>query len=186
LSKKIFANNNPDAYAIVDDDVFEIIQNMNLKFSIMNKGYFILTKWIQLPGMEKKKQLLLHRFVYILKTGTEPMSSIDHKDINSSNNQFSNLRLATRQEQIQHRNKYKNNTSGLIGVSRLHRVNKHYKNGYRDYWRAQIHKSDGKIEVKTFPFTPEGKIAAGKWHDQKAREYFGKFCGELNFPDEIG
>ena len=45
MSKKIFANNNPDAYAIVDDDVAEIIQEMKLKF-VENAGQ--CWKWISM------------------------------------------------------------------------------------------------------------------------------------------
>ena len=178
---KIFANNNPDAFAIVDDDVFEIIKEMKLKFCINNNGYFISTTKTQLHGMTKKKQLLLHHFVWLLKTGEEPMSTVDHIDRNKSNNQFSNLRLATKQEQSQHRSRQKNNTSGYVGV--YHKVDKR-GNGYRDYWCTRIKRQDGKNESKYFHFTEAGKIEAGKYYDKKAREYFGDFCGELNFPDD--
>ena len=183
--KKIFANNDPTKYAQVDDDVFETIQQMNLKFMIQNKGncggHFYSTTKIQLPGMAEKKCLLLHRFIWILKTGTEPSSTIDHIDINPLNNQFENLRLATVKQQNQHKGKLRTNTSGYIGVSYYHNKS---GNGYRNYWVARIQRQAGKIEAKTFPFTPEGKIEAAHWRDQKAIKYYGKFCGELNFPDD--
>ena len=112
MSKKIFATNDKTKYTLVDDDVAETIQDMNLKFCISERGYFYSTSHIiKLPGMMKKKCLSLHKFVWILKTGSEPNSTIDHKDINKLNNQFSNLRLATRQEQSQHRCEMKSNTS---------------------------------------------------------------------------
>lgn len=182
MSKKIFANNDQTKYALVDDDIAEIIQEMKLKFRINNKGYFYSTTEIKLPCMMKKKCLLLHHFVWLLKTGEKPTSEIDHIDINPLNNMFSNLRLATRQQQCYNQGKRKSNTSGLIGVSYSHINNKHCKNGYRDYWRAQIRKPGNKIESKYFPYTDIGLIAAAHWHDSKAREYFGEFCGELNFP----
>ena len=178
MSKKIFANNDQTKYAIVDDDIAEIIKEMSLKFCIDKYGYFRSTTKIQLPCMNKKKCLYLHQFVYIIKTGEEPMSSLDHKDINPLNNQFSNLRLATRREQQHNKCKRNDNKSGFIGVSFCH-----YKrgNGYY-YWRACIQRPGGKNEVKLFPYTDIGLIAAAHWHDSKAREYFGEFCGELNFP----
>ena len=183
LSKKIFPTNDKTKYATVDDDIYETIQEMNLKFYINNKGYFMSTKWIQLPGMIKKKYLLLHRFVFILKTGEEPRSTIDHIDIDKSNNMFENLRLATRQQQQQHRGKQKSNTSGYIGVTHIHNVDKYKNKKYEnDYWRVQIMSSSGHREVKYFPYTENGKQHAAMWYDTKTREYFGEFCGELNFP----
>lgn len=178
MSKQIFATNNPDAYALVDDDVFEIIKDMKLKFCILPSEYFYSTKQIQLPGMMKRKCLLLHRFVFTLKNGEEPTSTVDHIDRNKSNNQFSNLRLATIQEQSQHQGRRKSNTSGFTGV--CHKHNK-LGNGY-DYWYSSIVKPDGRREQKQFPYTDEGKIAAAKYYDKKAIEYHGEFHGELNFP----
>ena len=182
MSKKIFASNDNNAFAIIDDDVFETILEMGIKFCIDNKGYFYSTTKIQLQGMEKKKCLLLHRFVFTLKTGTEPSSEVDHADIDKLNNQFSNLRLASRQQQQQHRGKLRTNTSGYIGVCHYHKVNKHYKNGYRNYWRACIQRQDGKNETKFFPYTENGKQHAAMWRDTKARKYYGEFHGQLNFP----
>ena len=94
---------------------------------------------------------------------------------------FSNLRLATRQQQCYNQGKRKSNTSGLIGVSYSHINNKHCKNGYRDYWLVSIMRPDGKRKYKHFHFTPEGKIAAARYYDKKAIEYFGEFA-VLNFP----
>ena len=113
--KKLFASNDPTKFALVDDDVFETIQKMCLKFYINNKGYFLTTAKVKLPGTMKKKQLLLHHFVWFLKTNELPSSTVDHIDINQLNNMFSNLRLATMQEQQRHRGKFKSNTSGFIG-----------------------------------------------------------------------
>ena len=181
--KKLQSSNDKTKYSIVDDDVFETIQEMGLKFCVRPKGYFYSTKWIQLPGMEKKKCLLLHRFVFTLKTGTEPMSTVDHIDRNPANNMFSNLRLATIKQQNRHRGKKKNNTSGYIGVCYYHKVsiykNKTYEN---DYWYSSIQRPDGYHEAKYFSYTPEGLLEAAKYYDQKAIEYFGEFHGELNFP----
>lgn len=181
MSKKIFANNDPTKYAIVDDDVYEIIQEIGLKFGIIKDGYFKSTSWVQLPGMAKKKYLLLHRFVWILKTGEEASSEVDHENRDKSNNQFENLRLATRKQQQHNQGKRITNTSGFIGISCKH-TNKHYKNGGNYYWVAQIRKPGGYHEAKCFPFTENGKQHAAMWYDDRARKYYGEFHGQLNFP----
>ena len=181
--KKLFPTNDKTKYALVDDDVYETIQQMGLKFCIdKRKGYWYSTTEIQLPGMIKKKHLLLHRLVWILKTGELPNKTIDHIDINKSNNQYYNLRLATAKEQQHNQGKRKSNTSGYIGVSHYHQVDKR-GNGY-DYWLTRIYKPDGHREAKKFPYTDDGLIAAAHWRDKKAREYHGDFVGKLNFPDE--
>ena len=181
MSKKLQASNNPDKYALIDDDVFETIQEMGLKFSIQPNRYFRSTTEIQLPGMTEKKRLLLHVFVFTLKTGELPNKTVDHIDINPLNNQFENLRLATQQEQQHNHRKRKDNSSGFIGVSHHHNVNKYNKK--YDYWRASIRKPDGKNEAKYFPFTDEGKLAAARLYDAKAKQYFGEFA-VLNFPND--
>ena len=170
----------------MDDDVFEIIQDMNLKFCINKGGYFQSTSHIiKLPCMTKKKRLLLHQLVFIIKTKTEPTSTVDHIDRNKSNNCFFNLRLATVKQQNNNRGKMKSNTSSYIGVCHQHYVDKRRKkNNVYEYWRTQIRKPNNKIETKLFPYTENGKIAAAHYYDTKAREYFGKFA-VLNFPDEI-
>lgn len=183
--KKLYANNDKTKFVLVDDDVYDIIQNMGLKFCIDKEGYFISTSHtIQLPGMTEKKRLYLHRFVYILKTGEESTLTVDHIDRNRANNQFENLRLATMQEQNRHQGKRKNNTSGSIGVSYYHQVNKYNNKKYEnDYWLARIRIPNGKREFKLFPYTEAGKIAAAHWRDYKVKQYFGEF-GIQNDSDE--
>ena len=182
--KKLQASNNKTKYALVDDDVFETIKEMNLKFSIQPNGYFRSTAEVKFPGMMKKKRLLLHQLVWILKTGEEPSSEVDHADIDKLNNQFSNLRLATRKEQQHNQRKRKDNTSGYIGVSREHRINKYKNKKYEnDYWRTSIRRPDGKHEQKCFKYTNEGLLEAVRWRDQKAIEYYKEFA-VTNFPDE--
>ena len=181
--KKIVASNDPTKYAQVDDDVFEIIKDMKLKFSVHSKAYFYSTTKIKLSGMKKKKRLYLHHLVWLLKTGTEPELTVDHRDIDPLNNQFENLRLATMLEQSQHRGKMKNNKSGFIGISHQHRVKKYKDKTYEnDYWCSSIRRPDNKREQKTFPYTENGKQHAAMWRDTKARKYFDDFAGELNFP----
>ena len=186
ILKKLYAANDKTKYALVDDDVFEIIKDMGLKFSIDKRenkgGYFRSTTKIKLSDMTEKKQLQLHHFVWILKTGEEPTRTVDHQDRNPSNNQFKNLRLATRQEQQQHRGKLRTNTSGYIGVSHAHQIIKYKDKKYEyDYWYASIWRLDGYHEHECFKYTDDGLLEAAHWYDAKAIEYHGEFA-VLNFP----
>ena len=181
--KKLYASNKKNAYALVDDDVFDVIQEMGLKFGIQSNEYFQSTSHnIKLPGMAKKKRLGLHVFVWILKTGEEPSLEIDHIDFNKSNNQFKNFRLATRQQQCQHREKRKSNSSGYTGISHYHSHKKN-KNGGNHYWRARIQNPDGKEEIEYFDYDDKGLLEAVHWRDAKVKQYHGEFA-VLNFPDE--
>jgi HNH endonuclease/AP2 domain len=59
---------------------------------------------------------LSHRIAWLLKTGILPDSKIDHKDRNGLNNKWSNLRLASDQQNQANRQRGINNTSGYKGV----------------------------------------------------------------------
>lgn len=178
--KKLYASNDSTKYTTVDDDIFKMIKEMNLKFCIQSSGHYHSTKQLELPCMDKKKLLGLHVFVYIMKTGIIPTTYIDHIDGHPENNCFSNLRIATHQQNTQNQRRRKNNISGYIGVGHHHKTD---KRGYEfDYWIARIKKPDGKREAKLFSYTENGKQHAAMWRDTKAIEYFGEFHGQLNFP----
>lgn len=58
-----------------------------------------------------------HRLIWLLVTGNDPgINEIDHRDGNASHNWWSNLRLATRSEQLANRRRPRNNKSGVKGV----------------------------------------------------------------------
>lgn len=164
--------------ALVDDEDFEIVNQYKWYFATR-----YAKRAIRLNG--KQEQILLHRFIYELHHGKIPKGYfVDHVDRNTSHNQINNLRLATPQENIRNRRRGSNNISGYRGVTKRVIIEKRHSIPWqKEYWKANI-KSNGKHYVKYFPFTEEGKIQAAKWYDQKAKELFSEFCGELNFPDE--
>jgi len=71
----------------------------------------------------------LHRLAWLYMTGEWPDSFIDHADMDGMNNRWSNLRLATKGQNMQNRRPQKNSKSGRKGVGWLAANRK---------WRAYI------------------------------------------------
>lgn len=94
---------------------------------------------------------------------------IDHIDRNPLNNIFSNIRTATRSQNIMNQGKRKDNISGYKGVT-WHKPNQK--------WMAQIGK-DGKRYNLGYFYNP---VEAAKAYDRAAKLLFGEFAC-LNFPE---
>ena len=69
-----------------------------------------------------------HRLAWLIVTGDWPDRHIDHRDLDSLNNKWSNLRLATQSQNSANRRKHRNNTSGLKGVSWHKRIGQYVCN----------------------------------------------------------
>lgn len=80
---------------------------------------------------------LAHRLVWLLVTGNWPISGIDHRDMNPSNNRFGNLRPSNQIQNIANSRLSKGNTSGLKGVS---------WSKSRQKWEAYIGVGGGRIK----------------------------------------
>ncbi len=93
----------------------------------------------------------------------EWVDEVDHENTVRSDNRWDNLRAATRGQNRANCGAYKNNTSGLKGVSFYKRTGK---------WKAQIQAS-GK---KTFLGYFLTKEAAHQAYAHAANEYFGEFA----------
>lgn len=72
-----------------------------------------------------------HRLIWLMMTGSMPEHEVDHKDLNRSNNRWSNLRSATRLQNSANKTKTRRNKSGFKGVS----------------WRAETKKWQAHIYV---------------------------------------
>jgi HNH endonuclease/AP2 domain len=64
----------------------------------------------------KGKIYKAHRIIWAMMTGEWPSESIDHINENPSDNRWSNLRLATKSQNMMNISKIKSNTSGYKGV----------------------------------------------------------------------
>jgi hypothetical protein len=105
-----------------------------------------------------------HRIIWEMHNGEIPSGlTIDHVDRNRSNNNISNLRLCTFQQNHFNRSKQINNKSGFKGVSW------HKQKGK---WVAQI-KIEGKNKFLGFFNDPE---KAYEKYCEKAIEHYGEFA----------
>jgi hypothetical protein len=109
------------------------------------------------------KTYLAHQLAWLYTTGRWGRPMIDHRDGNSRNNRWRNLRLATRSQNSANSRRSRQNTSGYKGVSLVRR------SGRR--WRAVIYKKR-RIHLGTFA-TPQAAHAA---YVAAARKLFGKFA----------
>lgn len=109
------------------------------------------------------KQISMHRQI----TGALPGEDVDHLNADGLDNQRSNLRRCSHQENTARRRKLKPSTSAYKGVT---------KGGYR--WRAQLFPRGKHIDLGYF----KDEVEAAKAYDAEARKHYGEFA-LLNFPD---
>ena len=155
--------------ALVDDDIFDIVNQYSWSYQ---SGY----------ANNGKMNIYLHRFIWELKYGEIPTGlEVEHIDQNRLNCKISNLRLATHSENACNITKYKNNTSGSRGISKV--VYKYEKEdgstSIYEKWHAEISKDQRKKTekryVKDFPYTDGGFEQAKEWIEQKSLELHKEF-----------
>jgi hypothetical protein len=142
-------------YTITNDGV---ITSKRIRTPQINKdGYHM----IKLFSNENRIIFSVHRLVYQhYGTDFDPTLTIDHIDGNKNNNHISNLRMATRQEQIFNTKVRKNNILGVKGVQ---------KHGNK--YRATINIDGKRIRLGTFDTIEEARQA----YETKAQELHGEF-----------
>ena len=96
---------------------------------------------------------------------------VDHINNDKKNNELSNLRLATRSQNLGARSKLRNNTSGFKGVRYAYKTKKNKKK-----WRAEISCNNVYYNLGHFSTKEE----AARAYDKKAKELFGEFAN-INF-----
>jgi len=141
--------------AIVDDEDYELVSQWTWSANHSKKRWYAIRK--QLP-----------RHMHTLIMGSPKGLDVDHKDRNGLNNVRSNLRLATRSQNMMNHGKQSNNVSGYKGV---------IWDKEREKWRAQT-KTNGKFIVIGRYKTAE---EAARAYDKFVRTIFGDFAW-INFP----
>lgn len=106
---------------------------------------------------------LAHRLAWLWAHGEWPDGDIDHIDGDRANNRLSNLRIATRSQNLANTRRHRDNASGFKGVTWVPRVQK---------WMAQI-RVGGRTKYLGYFATPEEAHAA---YLEAARQAFGEFA----------
>lgn len=104
-----------------------------------------------------------HRAIWAMESGDWPAAEIDHADGDPSNNRWSNLRLATRAENIRNTRNYSGSSSQYRGVW--------WDKRYRK-WHVNIKVDQKKLFLGRF----ENEVDAAMAYDSAAREHFGEFA----------
>ena len=103
-----------------------------------------------------------HRLAWLYMTGEWPISMVDHIDVDPTNNRWSNLRAATKAENMRNLPTPKHNTSGLKGATKVG----------RNRWVAQIQHNGKNNYLGTFATAEEAHEA----YCRKAKELFGEYA----------
>ncbi len=110
-----------------------------------------------------RKLYLGHRLAWFMTYGVFPEKHIDHINGDKLDNRISNLRLATRSQNLGNRGVQKNNTSGAAGVSWQKSVGR---------WQAKIMHEGRDRYLGTFDRVEDAKAA----YDKEALRLRGEFA----------
>lgn len=147
-------------FALVDDEDFEFLSQWKW-FADHSHGYWYAGRKQSMPeGSPVRQRTLKMHKVLLMACGT---TFGDHKDGNGLNNQKSNLRPATQQQNGFNRRINATNRSGFKGVSWCKATRK---------WRAMIGKDGKVVYLGSFP----DRLTAAKAYDTAAVDLFGEFA----------
>jgi hypothetical protein len=152
-----------DKYAIVDDNMFEYLNQWKWTATHKDKRWYAVR---QEGGRIFHTRYYMHSVIMNSSQGME----VDHINKDGLDNRRENLRIATRTENNQNRDKNKNNTSGYKGVS---------WNNEKGKYRAYIVANYKQIFLGNFKNIEDAAVA----YDKAAIEYFGQFAS-LNFKEK--
>lgn len=154
-----------DKVALVDDKDHEWASQWKWSAMVLGKRVYAVRAGKILSG--GRITIYLHREILKAPIGVD----VDHINGDGLDNRRSNLRLATRSENMGNRPMQANNSSGFKGVTWNKKLNK---------WQAQIKGRGRSITLGCFDNLEEAALI----YDEAARKYFGEFA-RLNFP-EVG
>lgn len=146
-----------DHFAQVDDADFEILNRFKWYLKVCTKGNIYCRAPIYKNG--KRINILMHRFLLDCSIG----EIIDHKDGNGMNNQRSNIRRCTHQQNAQNYRTPLTNKSGFKGVS-----------FYKPTGKYVVYVKSNKKNLNVGYFTD--LITAAHAYNEAAKKYYGEFA----------
>lgn len=158
-----------DRYAILDEidsDLAEL--KWYVQYHETGNGFYAQRQ--TRVAVNKQRPQMMHDVVLARKLGRPLLEheESDHINHDTLDNRRSNLRVATREQNMQNRRKQSNNTSGYKGVS-WHKT--------RSRWQARIAANNKNYFLGFFDNAEE----AARAYDTAAQEFHGEFA-VLNFP----
>ncbi len=104
-----------------------------------------------------------HRIIWLMMTGQWPNPEVDHRDGDTFNNRWNNLREATRSQQKMNRRKPGPSSSGIKGVFLDKRDGRWYARITVNYWRIHLGRFKSKEE-------------AARAYAAAAEQHYGEFA----------
>lgn len=154
----------PGMYAVIDRADRELVSDESWHCHKPHSGSLYVRRSARRNGRKENESLYLHK---VLLGDAADGLDVDHIDRNGLNNSRSNLRVATRSQNLANRGKTRANTSGYKGV---------FARGRR--WLAQIKVNGEAIRLGTY----ETREEAARAYDKGALKFFGEFA-YLNFSE---
>jgi len=113
--------------------------------------------------MVDAKRYLAHRLAFLYMTGEFPKSEVDHINRDNTDNSWSNLRLATRSQNVANTKLFKTNKSGYRNVCWDKGISR---------WRADVKLNNKSKYLGHFDCPKQAAKVAAKWR----KETFGEFA----------
>ena len=153
----------PGNFALIDEEDYERVSQYHWTIS---KSEYTFYAVVRLPSPRAKPEMLImHRFIMDAPDDIE----VDHQDRNGLNNVRTNLRLATRAQNMANGRLRRTNTSGYRGVTFHKQTGK---------WSASIRANGECYGLGLYDTREE----AAQAYDTAARHHFGAFAS-CNFPN---
>lgn len=152
--------------ALVDDQDFEWLNQWKWHARITKRGYVSACREVGNSQDPATRQIITMAKEICKNRGCRPTKLIDHKDGNSLNNQFENLRPTDYTGNNRNVRKRAGTSSLFKGVCWCH-----------GKWQAMLQPENKRLYLGRFC----DEIEAARVYDEAAKKYFGEFA-QLNFP----
>ncbi len=149
-----------------EEDYYRLRKYKWVVYGNGNSGQNLYAVRLKLIRPHKTTLVSMHREIMQPKDGR----FVDHRNCKSLDNRRSNLRFATRAENMRNRRKRRNASSEFVGVH-------FYKP--QGNWSCSILHNGKRIWLGRY----DSEIEAAKTYDKAAKKYHGEFA-RLNFPPE--